>query len=158
MMTTERKAEGKGVGLQGFSRIVEKDLFLFLLDHEVKRARRYQNFLSLLGIKLIPLPGGEEAGMEGSAQVMTGLLRDETRESDLLGQGENNQLFLLLPYADSTVAGRVKSRFENVLKYCDFKEKGCEVRMDQVCFPVQGTNPQELLESLGGQTHRAYNA
>lgn len=31
-----------------FGRVLKKDLFLYFFDLEVKRARRYQNFLCLL--------------------------------------------------------------------------------------------------------------
>ena len=36
------------------TRILSKDLFLYLLDHEVKRALRYQNFISILLMRLVP--------------------------------------------------------------------------------------------------------
>ncbi len=47
---------GKGTGLK---RILSKDLFLYLLDLEVKRGRRYQNFLSILILDLVALPKGD---------------------------------------------------------------------------------------------------
>ncbi len=45
--TGVEKGEGE------FGRILKRDLFLFLLDLEVKRARRYQNFLSILIMKIV---------------------------------------------------------------------------------------------------------
>ena len=45
--------KSKGESAAGF-RILDKDLFLYLLDLEVKRARRYQNFISILLMKLVP--------------------------------------------------------------------------------------------------------
>ena len=43
-----------------WGRILDKNLFLFLLDLEVKQARRYQNFLSILILKLNALSKDDE--------------------------------------------------------------------------------------------------
>jgi len=39
----------------------------------------------------------------------------------------------------------VKSRFEDALNYYDFKTKGVEIMIDQVCFPVHGTDTADLI-------------
>jgi hypothetical protein len=139
---TNRKSEAEA------GRILHKSLFLYLLDLEVKRARRYQNFLSLLMLRL--MPGETEKGDDLPAffQVLSGILADETRDSDLIGHLEPNRLALLLPYADNGVAQVVRSRLEGLLGCYDFEQKGFQVRIDQASFPVHGTNPEELLAGL----------
>jgi hypothetical protein len=129
-------------------RILHKALFLYLLDLEVKRARRYQNFLSLLVLKLVSAAEEERDDMPASFQLLSGVLTDETRDSDLIGHMEQNRLALLLPYADNGVAGLVRSRLEGLLGCYDFNQKGYQVRIDQASFPVHGTNAKELLAGL----------
>ncbi len=71
---------------------------------------------------------------------------EETRESDIIGSLEQDRLVVLLPYADMKAGAHVKSRFEDVLKYYDFKSKGIEVLIDQVCFPINGSDTVDLIE------------
>src|SRR3972149_5256943 len=84
------------------SRIVNKDLFLFFLDHEVKRARRYQNFLSLLLVRFKQTATDEGNGnrLQTFCAEMCDFLGGEMRESDVLCSLGVNQLVILLPYAD----------------------------------------------------------
>src|SRR4030043_240737 len=99
MKTIEGRIKGgKGAGLK---RILSKDLFLYLLGLEVKRGRRFQNFLSILILDLVVLPkgdGGED--IETTYQMLTTLLKDEMRETDIFGALGENRLIILLPYAD----------------------------------------------------------
>ena len=137
---------GKGTG---FKRILSKDLFLYLLDLEVKRGRRYQNFLSILILDLVALPKGDEGtDIETTYQMLTTLLKDEMRETDIFGALGENRLIVLLPYADLLAGDQVKSRFENVLDHYDFKSRGYKVNVHQVSFPTNGTDTAELMKKL----------
>jgi len=134
-----------------FSRILSRDLFLFLLDLEVKRARRYQNFLCLMSLKIERLTGdGDVANLQSCHRTLINLLLEEIRESDTIGSLELNKLVVLLPYADAKAGAYVKSRFEDVLKYYDFKNNGFKVVVDQVCFPVHGTDTMDLIRKVLG--------
>ncbi len=137
-----------------FGRILNRDLFLFLLDLEVKRARRYQNFLSLVLFKIKQFPkecDGE--GLKACYQTLSNLLMGEIRDSDIIGSLELNKLIVLLPYADVKAGTHVQSRFEDALKYYDFKSKGFEIMIDQVCFPVHGADTMDLVrKALGTET------
>ncbi len=75
---------------------------------------------------------------------------EEIRESDIIGSLELDKLIVLLPYADVKAGAYVKSRFEDILKYYDFKKNGFEIVVDQVCFPVHGTDTMDLIgKALG---------
>lgn len=130
-----------------FGRILNRDLFLFILDNEVKRSRRYQNFLCLVlfKIKQFSQEGGRE-GLKACYGTLSHLLMDEIRESDIIGSLELDKLVILLPYADVKAGARVKSRFEDALKYYDFKSKGIEVMIDHACFPVNGSDTMDLIK------------
>jgi len=130
-----------------FGRILNRNLFHFVLDIEVKRSRRYQNFLCLMLFKIKPFSQEGIAGrLEACYRRLGDLLMEETRESDIIGSLEGDKLVVLLPYADVKAGARVKSRFADVLKYYDFKSKGIEVVIDQVCFPVNGSDTVDLIE------------
>jgi hypothetical protein len=132
-------------------RILDRNLFFYLLDLEVKRARRYQNFLCVLLLKLTRLPAYEEGnGIQTCFRIMKNLLVEEMRESDIPGSLGENRLVVLLPYADVVAGGHAKSRLESTLQYMDFAGKGCEVVIDQICFPVNGTNPADMIKKALG--------
>ncbi len=136
----ERKNES------GLGRILKRDLFLFLLDLEVKRAQRYQNFLSILILKLAQSSRGCNAeGLQACRSMLAGLLNEEIRESDLVGSLGEDQLIVLLPYADSFAGNIVRSRFEDHLKYYDLEGNGYDVSVRQVGFPMNGTSATDLI-------------
>ena len=137
-----------------FGRILKRDLFLFLLNLEVKRARRYQNFLCLMLLRIRQFSQqGDGGGLHACSRTLSDLLAEEVRESDIIGSFEINKLVVLLPYADEKAGACVKSRFEDTLKYYDFKSKGFEIMIDQVCFPVNGSDTMDLMKkALGGES------
>jgi PleD family two-component response regulator len=129
------------------SRILNKDQFLYLLDLEVKRARRYQNFLSILFLKFIQCSNDEQGkDLQSCHQALNNLLMGEMRETDILGSLGENKLVVLLPYADVSAGDLAKSRFVDTLKYYDFRSKGYEVEIDQICFPINGTDTIDLIK------------
>jgi GGDEF domain-containing protein len=130
-----------------FGRILNRDLFLFILDIEVKRSRRYQNFLCLVLFKIKQfLQERDREDLETCYRTLSDLLTEEIRESDIIGSLELDKLVVLLPYADVKAGAHVKSRFEDALKYYDFKKKGFEIMIDQVCFPVNGSDTIDLIK------------
>ena len=135
-----------------YGRVLNRDLFLFLLDLEVKRARRYQNFLCLMLLKVNQfLKDRNGGGLETCHNTLRNLLGEEVRESDIIGSFGANKIVVLLPYADLRAGAHVKSRFEDALKCYDFKERGFEILVDQVCFPIHGTDSIELVRKALGE-------
>lgn len=135
----------------GVTRFLSRELFLYILDLEVERARRYQEFFSVLRLKLFPLPGqhvGE--GQQKCYQSLINWLGGELRESDLVGSLGDDHLAVLLPYADLSVGRHVKTRLEDSLKYFGFKNDGYEVTIDQICFPKDGTVTKDLVSKVTG--------
>jgi hypothetical protein len=135
----------------GLNRILTREIFLYLLDLEVKRARRYQNFFNLLLLKLVPLSNKDNGrGLHNCYNQLTLLLREEFRESDILGSLGENRLVALLPYADVSAGGKARSHFEASLEFYDFQKEGYEVRIDQICFPMDGTDTRDLIMKVIG--------
>ncbi len=134
------------------SRILNRELFIYLLDLEVKRARRYQNFFSILILKLSQLASHDNGkGLKNCHEKLRHLLEEELRESDILGTLAENRLVALLPYADISAGGHAKPHFEGSLKYYDFKSEGYEVKIEQLCFPVDGTDTPDILKKVIGR-------
>ena len=128
-------------------RILNRNLFLFILDVEVKRSRRYQNFLCLMLFKIKQFPQeGDRESVQACYRKLGDLLMEETRESDIIGLLESDRYVVLLPYADMKAGAHVKSRFEDTLKYYDFKSRGIDILIDQVCFPVNGSDTMDLIQ------------
>ena len=136
----------------GIGRFVDRELFLGILDLEVKRGRRYQNFFCVLKLRLSQLPGREEGkGLQKCYQLISNWLGGELRESDILGSLGDDQLAALLPYADLSGSGHVRSRLEGNLKYFDFKNDGYEIMIDQICFPKDATVTEDLVRKVTGR-------
>ena len=143
----------KGEFLKGnmasFGRILNRDLFIFLLDLEVKRARRYQNFLCLMLLKIQQSSKNNNGGDFNTCyETLSNLLKMEMRESDIIGSLGENKLVILLPYADPKAGNNAKSRFEDILKYYDFSSKGFEVMISQICFPRNGTDTMDIFKKV----------
>lgn len=137
---------------KGFSdRVLNQELFLFLLDLEIKRARRYQNFISLISIKLNNMIKGKTPiDIKTQQRNLTEFLSSEIRESDILASIGDDQLVILLPYADIKTCRKARERFEEAIKYLDFKKSGVEINMDQFCFPVNGADSVDLINKFLG--------
>jgi len=132
-------------------RVLSRESFFHFLDLEVKRSRRYQNFFSILILKLAELHRHENSReLRACIQRLAHLLMEEMRDSDILGALEESRLAILLPYADLHAGGDTRSRFENTLRYYDFSREGYSVEIEQLCFPRDGTDTPDLIEKMVG--------
>ncbi len=130
-------------------KVLDQNLFFFLLDHEVKKARRYQNFICLLHLKLQKVSAGESPSqLKTCYETLGDLLSVEMRDSDLLASLGEDGWLVLLPYADLQAGERAKNRVEETLRYFDFKKRGIEIAIDQWVFPAHWTDTQDLFLQL----------
>ena len=132
-----------------FGNVFNKQSFLFLLDLEIKRAQRYQNFLGLLSLTFGHLnPSvGEDASI--SLKTLANLVKGELRETDLVGQDSGNRLLVILHHADTVGAHTVRERLEKILYEYGFGRKGFTVEINEVCFPIHATSFDDLLLMAG---------
>ncbi len=130
-------------------RILNRELFLHLLDLEVKRAMRYQNFFCLLCLKVSPLANYQNGrSLQHFFETLTHRLRRELRESDVLGSLGNHQVAALLPYADVSAGCSARARFERNLEEFHFKIGGFQLTITQVCFPNDATETADLVRKM----------
>ncbi len=120
--------------------------FLFLLELEIKKARQHRNYLSLLSLTfghLDPSPG-ENPSI--SFKTLAHLVKDELRDTDIVGHGGGNCLLVMLPYADKEAAHKVRERLERCFQEYGFGGNGFTIEMGEVCFPTHATNLDDLLQ------------
>ena len=142
---------GRSIIEEGVDRILTREVFLHFLDLEVKRSRRYQNFFSVLILKLDELPDHENGtAIQACRGRLTRLVAEEMRDSDILGALGEKSLAVILPYADLTAGGNTRSRFESSLQFYDFSRDGFRVVIEQVCFPRDGTDISDLVRKVAG--------
>jgi GGDEF domain-containing protein len=133
------------------NRLLNRDVFLYLLDLEVKRSRRYQNFFCIMVLRLKQTGEGEvEEGLRACYERLTHLLQEEVRDSDILGTVGDKKLAVILPYADMSAGVYTRSRFENSLQYYNFARDGYQVLVEQICFPNDGTDTSDLVRKVLG--------
>ena len=152
-MTTSEDRYEEGTEIES-SRIMKTDVFLFLLDLEVKRARRYQNFLSILLLEFKEYSDAEQTEDPRSCyQALTALLMGETRETDIIGTLRENELIILLPYADASAGKLAGARLEKAMEHYNFRGRGYEVLVQQISFPMNGTDTVDLIKkALGAES------
>jgi GGDEF domain-containing protein len=132
-----------------FGHVFSKQSFIFLLDLEIKRARRYQNYLSLLSLTFGHLnPSLKNPNI--SLKTFASLLKDELRDMDVVGQGGTaNRILVMLPHADTAGAHKVRERLGQVLQDYGFGGKGLTIEIGEGCFPTHATNIDDLLRMAG---------
>jgi PleD family two-component response regulator len=130
-------------------RIHSRELFLYLLDKEVKRSRRNNYSFCILEFSLSQLPNNKnDKGLQTCFQTLIHFAGEELRESDILGFLGEFQLAVIFPYTDQKTVSHAQSRLKERLKYYDFKKEGCEVKIDRICFPTDGSKTTGLIEQL----------
>jgi hypothetical protein len=126
------------------STILTPPAFEFVLDSELKRAVRSQNFLTLVVLET----SREWEGMmvtadEGTLREVAELVVREVRDTDLLGHVDKGTLALVLLDADFEhavpVINRVVSRIENY-KF----PAALRIAVGAACYPVHAVDAASL--------------
>ena len=132
-----------------YGHVFDRQSFLFLLDLEIKRARRYQNYLSLLSLTFYQLNFPPSNNPSISLKTLANLLMDDLRETDVIGQSGTNRLLVMMPYADTAGVQKVRKRLEQILQDYGFGGKGPGIEISEACFPTHATNINDLLRLAG---------
>jgi predicted signal transduction protein with EAL and GGDEF domain len=145
------------------TRVLRKQLFDFLFDLEVKKAIRYQYFVTVLFLELDwgdgegavetpPLPRNE------LLRVVAELLRDELRATDVIGRHPDDRFSILLHHADDANTVRVGERLRRRVADYVFAQ-GMDgrrtVSIGGACFPTNGNYADDLLSEAERMLQRA---
>ena len=130
------------------SHICRREDFFRFLDLEIRRARRYQNFFSVMRFELHTEEGGETRNQTRNVRSLVRLLREEIRETDVIGQTWDDEIMIILPYCDCPGANIVKMRLNGLISDFHFGDDGFKIQSGLVCFPAQGTDMADILDKL----------
>ena len=126
------------------SKLLTPNAFEFVLDSELKRAVRSQNFLTLVTVEA----NREWEGMvvtadDGTVQEVAQLIGREVRDTDVLGHTGKGVLALVLLDTDfehsSRVIDRVVSRIENY----EF-QTALRIAVGAACYPTHAVDAESL--------------
>jgi len=130
------------------SLICLRDDFYRFLDLEIKRARRYQNFFTVIRFEMLAEGKQWTQKQEKRFKSLANLLREEIRDADVIGQTWDNEIMIILPHCDQSGANVVQTRLNGVIKDFHFGNNDFKINSDRVCFPGEGTDMPEILKKV----------
>lgn len=126
------------------TRLLKPHAFEFVLDGELKRAVRSQNYLTLVTLET----NREWDGMtvtadDGTVEEVAGLIRNEVRDTDVLGYTTSGLLSLVLLDADFENSTKVIDRLIQRMDHYDFPTP-LRVSVGAACYPTHAVDAESL--------------
>jgi hypothetical protein len=126
------------------SRLLTPGAFEFVLDSELKRAVRSQNFLTLVVLEA----SREWEGMmvtadDGTLQEVAQVIGREVRDTDLLGHSDKGTLALVLLDADFEHSTRVIDRLVSRIDNYEFTTS-LRIAVGAACYPTHAVDADSL--------------
>ena len=134
------------------------EVFVHLVEREVRRALRYQEFLVILALHLVDL---RHEGLVPPAllRLMADHIHGEVRATDIVGRwGDGLAVALVCASEDDArgVARRLLARVQGLAPPADLLPPGAApVRIGGACFPQSGSDAQSLLQASFAAVQRA---
>jgi GGDEF domain-containing protein len=126
------------------SRVLTPHAFEFVLDGELKRAVRSQNFLTLVVVEARrEWEGLEVTADDGTVDEVAQLIGREVRDTDLLGRTERGTLSLVLLDADFDNSTRVIDRLVARIDSYDFPTP-LRISVGAACYPTHAVDAHSL--------------
>lgn len=128
--------------LDDASRLVTIEAFDFVFRNELKRAQRAQNFLTLLAVTTVPEPSDRSVVLGQLARLVS----LDVRETDLVAQGEEGRVWVLLLDTDLENSMAVVDRLLARLRpYAFSTPVGIEI--GAASCPMHGSDPEALRQA-----------
>jgi hypothetical protein len=126
------------------NKVLTPGAFEFVLDSEIKRAVRSQNFLTLIVLEA----SREWEGMtvtadEGALQEIAQIIGKEVRDTDLLGHTEKGTLAIVLLDADFEHSTRVIDRLVSRIQNYEFPTV-LRIAVGAACYPTHAVDADSL--------------
>jgi PleD family two-component response regulator len=126
------------------SKLLTPGAFEFVLDAELKRAVRSQNYLTLVTVEA----SREWEGMtvtvdDGTLQEIAQLIVREVRDTDLIGHTDRGTIALVLLDADFEHSGRVISRLVARIENYEFSN-ALRIAVGAACYPTHAVDAESL--------------
>jgi hypothetical protein len=136
-------------------RVLSPEVFDFVLNTELKRAIRSQNFLTLLVVETTPRTAGGER--KELARELARVISRVVRETDILSPGEDGRLSVVLLDADYHNSMHVVDRLMSRVEHYEFTTPAA-ISVGAACCPTHGADLASLrsaAESRPVHTRRA---
>ena len=125
-------------------RLLAPNAFEFVLDGELKRAVRSQNYLTLVTLEASrEWDGMTVTADDGTVEEMAQIVRHEVRDTDLLGYTDTGTLSLVLLDADFQNSTRVIDRLVQRMDHYDFPTP-LRVSVGAACYPTDAVDADSL--------------
>jgi len=126
------------------SKLLTPGAFEFVLESELKRAVRSQNFLTLVTVET----SREWEGMtvtadDGTVQQVAQIIAKEVRDTDLLGHTEKGTLAIVLLDADFEHSTRVIDRLVSRIENYEFPTL-LRIAVGAACYPTHAVDADSL--------------
>jgi GGDEF domain-containing protein len=120
-------------------RVLTPEAFEFVLNNELKRAARSQNFLTLVLME----PHFPEGASHEAVREIVRLVSREVRETDLLSATNEGRLSVVLLDADLHNSLRVIDRLMARLEHYEFPMP-LDIQVGAACCPTHGVDADTL--------------
>jgi hypothetical protein len=126
------------------SRVLTPNAFGFVLDGELKRAVRSQNFLTLVVLEARrEWEGLEVTADDGTVDAVAQVVGREVRDTDLIGKTEKGTLSLVLLDADFESSARVIDRLMARIDHYEFPTR-LRLSVGAACYPTHAVDAESL--------------
>jgi hypothetical protein len=126
------------------SKLLTPGAFEFVLDSELKRAVRSQNFLTLVVLEATrEWDGVLVTADEGTVHEVAEIVGKEVRDTDMLGHTEKGTLALVLLDADLANSTRVIDRLVARIENYEFPT-ALRIAVGAACYPTHAVDADSL--------------
>jgi GGDEF domain-containing protein len=126
------------------SKLLTSGAFEFVLESELKRAVRSQNFLTLVLIETSrEWEGLMVTADDGTVQEVAQIVGKEVRDTDLLGHAEKGTLALVLLDSDLERSSRVVERLVARIENYEFAT-ALRIALGAACYPTHAVDAASL--------------
>lgn len=126
------------------TRVLTSPAFEFVLDGELRRAVRSQNFLTLVVVEAKrEWEGLMVTADDGTVDEVAQILGREVRESDVIGHTDRGNLALVLVDADFDSSTKVIDRLMQRIDHYDFSTP-LRISVGAACYPMHAVDAPSL--------------
>ena len=126
------------------SKLLTPGAFEFVLDSELKRAVRSQNFLTLVMLEAArEWEGMMVSADDGTVHQVAQIIGKEVRDTDLIGHTDKGVLALVLLDADFEHSTRVIDRLVSRIENYEFPT-ALRIAVGAACYPTHAVDAESL--------------
>ena len=126
------------------SRLLTPNAFEFVLEGEMKRAVRSQNFLTLVVFEAAREWDGMTVTADtGTVEEVADIVEQEIRDTDVIGYTQNGELSLVLLDADYSNSTKVIDRLIHQIDHYEFTTP-LRISVGAACYPTHAVDAGAL--------------